>query len=283
MDAKAVYRKLEADFIKPGLKDDWAQNMGEIKEFLSANFKKRSMGLVCDNSKEIKQVYGAVFPSQKVMSELIDHNVYDALLFVHHPSIWDIRRKDGVFYQMDKEQLREFRTRRISIYNLHAPLDNFSEYSTSNCLAEELGIKVEKAFCPYNGGLAGVVGKTKARTVDELAKIFRKAIGHKVSTYKYGNAEIKDGRVAVVAGGGHGMDTLPDVVKEKVNVLVSGITALNDYSKESHEFDREHGLNVLGGTHYSTEKFACMKMCDYFKKIGLPSKFIADEPVMEDM
>ena len=42
-------------------------------------------------------------------------------------------------------------------------------------------------------------------------------------------------------------------------------------------------INVLGGTHYSTEKFACISMVDYFKKIGLSSNFIEDKPVMKDM
>ena len=66
-----------------------------------------------------------------------------------------------------------------------------------------------------------------------------------------------------------------------MNVFVSGITVKNDYSKAAHEFAQAHKINILGGTHYSTEKFACIAMMDYFKKLGLPAKFIADEPVVE--
>jgi len=53
--------------------------------------------------------------------------------------------------------------------------------------------------------------------------------------------------------------------------------------RKAHEFAEKHKVNLLGGTHYSTEKFACIAMIDYFKKIGLSAEFIKDEPVMEDM
>jgi hypothetical protein len=39
----------------------------------------------------------------------------------------------------------------------------------------------------------------------------------------------------------------------------------------------------LGGTHYSTEKFACMAMTKYFEKLGLPSEFIEDAPGLADL
>jgi hypothetical protein len=39
----------------------------------------------------------------------------------------------------------------------------------------------------------------------------------------------------------------------------------------------------MGGTHYTTEKPACLAMCDYFQKLGLPAEFIEGEPVMEDL
>ena len=37
-------------------------------------------------------------------------------------------------------------------------------------------------------------------------------------------------------------------------------------------------MNVLDGTHYSTEKFVPMKMWEYFRDLGLPSEFVDDEP-----
>jgi len=39
----------------------------------------------------------------------------------------------------------------------------------------------------------------------------------------------------------------------------------------------------MGGTHYSSEKFACIAMCKDFEKLGLGSEFIADTPSFEDL
>jgi hypothetical protein len=50
MNAARLYEQLEKDFITPSLSDDWANDMHPISDFLTDNFKKRSMGLVCNNS-----------------------------------------------------------------------------------------------------------------------------------------------------------------------------------------------------------------------------------------
>ena len=56
MKAEKLYQKLEKDFIKPRLTDDWAAYMDKVKGFLSDNFKKRSMGVVCDFTDEINRM-----------------------------------------------------------------------------------------------------------------------------------------------------------------------------------------------------------------------------------
>lgn len=283
MKATKLYQKLDHDFILENMTDDWAKHMDLIYDFLSDNFKNRSMGLVCDFTKKITKVYTAVFPSQKVMQKILDDKAENALLFVHHPAIWDIRTSPDVFHQMDRKQLQKFKEKNISIYNLHVPLDNYGNYSTSVTLAKALDIKPNKEFAPYFGGFAGVIGKTEIPTIQELKKKFESALGHKASIYNYGNNEIKNGKVAIVAGGGNSIDILEEIKENKINTFVTGITAKNSHSKAAHDFAKENKINILGGTHYSTEKFACIAMCDYFEKQGLPSRFIDDYPVMEDL
>lgn len=283
MEAKQLYQQLEKDFITPEMSDDWAQYMDSVADFLSENFKKRSMGLVCDFATEINKVYTAVFPSAEVMQRILDDGTQDAMLFVHHPSIWDIRKAPEVFQQMDRDLLQRFKDRKISIYNLHVPLDNFGEYSTSVTLAKALGIKPEKSFASYFGASCGVFGKTEAVTVQDLKKRFQDVVRHEVSFYNYGDNEIKEGVVAVIAGGGNDVDLLEEIAEAGVNTFVTGITIKNDRSKKAHDFAEKHRINVLGGTHYSTERFACISMIDYFMKLGLPSEFIEDKPVMEDI
>ena len=82
------------------------------------------MGLVCDNTNLITKVYTAVFPSIKIMQHILNTDEENILLFIHHPQDWDITKTE-VFRQMDNSLLRQFKERKISIYNLHVPLDNF--------------------------------------------------------------------------------------------------------------------------------------------------------------
>jgi putative NIF3 family GTP cyclohydrolase 1 type 2 len=256
--------------------------MESVQDFLSDNFKKRSMGLVCDFAREINKVYTAVFPSSKIMKEILAKNETDIMLFVHHPSIWDIRKAPEAFQQMDKKLLKKFRERRISIYNLHVPLDNFGEYSTGASLAKTLGFKVEKPFARYYGGKDGVICLTNLKNVQEVKKKLEAVLGHKASLYKYGTNKIKDGKIAIITGGGNNVEHLKEVASEAVNTFITGITVINEYSKKAHDYAQKHRINIFGGTHYSTEKFACIAICEYFKKIGLPSKFIEDKPVLRD-
>lgn len=283
MEAGQLYQNLEKDFITSEMSDDWAQHMESVADFLSENFKKRSMGLVCDFTTEINKVYTAVFPSRKVMEKILNDGYKEAMLFVHHPSIWDIRKAPEVFQQMDRDLLKQFKDQKISIYNLHVPLDNFGEYSTSVTLAKALDIKPEAPFAPYLGSMCGVFGKTNSVTVEDLKKKLQEAVGHEVSYYNYGDNKIKDRKVAIIAGGGNDVDSLKDIAKAGINTFVTGITIKNEHSKQAHDFAEKNRINILGGTHYSTEKFACISMIDYFYKFGLPAEFIEDQPGLEDM
>lgn len=282
MKSIELYNQLDIDFITDGLWDDWARYMKDVNDYLSANFKERSMGLVCDFANEINKVYTAVFPTEQVLQKIINDGIKDAMLFVHHPSIWDSRRPSP-FYQMDRSLLEKFKENGISIYNLHVPLDNFSEYSTSKTLADALDIQIEKPFAVYRGALCGVIGKTDCRSIEELHNKFSKALGHNTSLYLYGDTNIKDGRIAIVAGGGNNLDTISDMIDNNVDVLITGISANNEDYSDIHSLEQKNRINVLGGTHYSTEKFACQKMCRYFERLGLASTFIEGEPVYEDM
>ena len=280
MEAKKLYDRLEKDFVKPGLSDEW-HGMEGYEELLSENFKERAMGVVCDNTENVNRVYSAVFPDDEVMEKILKDGTKDAMLFLHHPLIWDIRKSPDIFQVPKKEYLEEFAKRNISIYALHVPLDNYGKYSTSCTLAEAVGIKSGKAFAKYFGSLAGVIDVGGFESLNDLKNNFEKAVGHEVSLYDYGNG-IGDGRVAVAAGGGNDLGVLKEIVENGVSVLVTGVAVKNDFSKEAHNYAKSNGISILGGTHYSTEKFACAKMCDYFKDLGLDSEFVPGKPVMED-
>ena len=117
MKAADLYDCLEKDFKLSICTDDWYM---EDKEYITVNFKSRSMGLLYDNSDIINQVYTAVFPSNSVLQKIISDKVENTLLFVHHPLQWDMT-KPIVFQGIPKSTLQILKDLKISIYNLHVP------------------------------------------------------------------------------------------------------------------------------------------------------------------
>ncbi len=281
MKAKELFNKLDTDFIKPNMEDMWVEMMQPIGEFLTENFKQRAMGLVCDHTEEIEQVFTAVFANDKVIRAVLDKGVKNALLFVHHPMDWRLDKAPDIFKNMEPELIKKLKENKISVYCLHVPLDDFGEFSTSGMLAKALDLKPFDTFAPYHGAMAGLFCKTECKTLTELKDKFESAVGHKVRVYPYGDEEL-NGKVAVIAGGGLTEDT-DAIVKSGANVFVSGITNCNDYSKDAHELLKVNKVSVIGGTHYSTEKFSMIAMCDYFKKLGLKAEFVKDDPLMVDI
>jgi putative NIF3 family GTP cyclohydrolase 1 type 2 len=282
MLAKEVYARLDGDFIKPEITDDWYRYMSELDPFICDNFKKRDMGLVCDFTETINRVYTAVFPSESVLRKVLE-NADNVMLFLHHASIWDLKKSPVGFYLMDASLLEMLKKKHISLYCLHYPLDNYSEYSTSKTLADALDIDIIRPFANYSGAACGVFGKTKCKTVHELQRKYSEAVGHETKLYQYGDVAIPGNRVAVCAGGGNQDFVVHELVQNGIKALITGITLKNELSAEIHELERNNRINVFGGTHYSSEKFACIAMCNYFSKLGLPAEFIEDEPCYEDM
>jgi len=285
MKAKDLYNQLEKDFVKPNMKENWYdEDMFEIEEYICDNFKHRSMGLLCDFTQEINKVYTAVFPSDRVLTRIIEDNIYGAMLFLHHPMDWDLNKyPDKAFYVMDEALLKQLREKRVTLFNFHYPLDNYSNYSNSKTLAEAMSIVIEKPFAEFSGALCGVIGTTDCKDIHELNKKYSHAVGHETKLYQYGENTIINNKVAIVAGGGNDADVVNEVIENGVNVLISGLSLNNKYSAAAHEIEKENGINLLGGTHYSSEKFGCIAMCEYFKMFGLPSEFIDDSPCFEDL
>ena len=284
MNARELYKKLDTDFEIEKLKDDW--DGIDLGDFIFPEFMGKWMGLVLDNSQEIEEVYTAVFPSDKVINEILDSGDKNILLFTHHPMIWDASLSGSPFKNISPELLVKLKDKNISLYNLHVPLDKNGEYSTTVSLVRALGISQDEEFCEYFGVNCGIIGKTNFKTIDELAGKVEEAVGHQIKIFNYGTSEIKNHKISLVAGGGNDPETIKELVKLGINTYVTGVTKINEGyapSVEFHKVAKENEINVVSATHYSTEKFACIAMVNYFEKLGLSAKFIVDEPSLVDL
>jgi putative NIF3 family GTP cyclohydrolase 1 type 2 len=285
MNANELYQKLEIDFELDKCSDDWGRI--DLGEYVTENFKHRYMGLVLDNAEKIEKVYTAVFPSDLVLKYILDKGEKNVLILTHHPMIWDTQNPGYPFVNINKGLLPKLAESKISLYTLHVPLDKNGEYSTSVNYARAVGISQEEDFAKYYGVWAGIIGKADCNTLNELAQRVREAVGHEVEVIRNNaNNAISGQNIAVVGGGGNDLDIMKELLEKGIKTYVTGVaSAFSDYPP-AVEFDRlakEHGINLIGASHYSTEKFACMRMTKYFESLGLPAEFVADKPDMGDI
>lgn len=282
MKAFDLYDKLERDFIKPELSDSWIEMWFSKEDKMTSNFKERSMWVVYDFSNEILKVITATFLSDKIIQEIIKKKVENSLLFVHHPMSWDIRKK-SVFDNISKESLELLEKSKISVYNLHVPLDNYSQYSTSVTFAKALNLKIVKLFMEYRWGLAWVICEQDFESIKDLQKIIENVVWHKTKLYLNWSENIKNEKIAIVAGWWLDPQTLKEMQENNLKTLITWVSLKNAYSKALHEIAQKNQINIIWATHYSTEKFTCIAMVDYFKNLWLPAEFIEDEPILEDL
>lgn len=285
MNAKELYERIDGDFEIGRFKDDWA-GFVEFNEFVAPGFQERTIGVMLDNAAEIEKVYTAVFPDMAILDEILGRDETDVLLLSHHAMGYDPTREGFPFYNIPVDILRRLKERRIAFYVLHVPLDRNGPYSTSMNLAKALQLPVAGEFCEYRGCKVGVICETSFTTLADLAAHVKKAMGHKIKVLTYGDEAIAGRRVAVAAGGGCIDFVARELSELGVNTLLTGVTKPSpDFhpSVEFHRLAREGKINVVGATHYSTEKYACIALLDYLAQLGIEGEFVRGAPCMEDL
>ena len=109
-------------------------------------------------------------------------------------------------------------------------------------------------------------------------------IGHAVKLYRYGEVALSRGRFAIMAGGAKNTQIYEQLRDWGVNTFITGVTNPEVlWVGAIHKAAKANAVNLLGGTHYSTEKFAPMQMCRYFEAFGLPSEFLSETPRMTEL
>lgn len=283
MDATYLYKKLDDDFELESIIDEW--RMLPKNEYISDQFLERYMGIMLDNSHIINHVYTATFPDELVLNELLEKRVSNALLVSHHAMIWDSRLDGFPFRPIPDKYYLELKKRNISFYVLHHPLDKNGKYSTATTLANALKLDFLGEFCEYMGIKVGIIGRTNSKTIESLKQVVKETVDHKVKVWNYGDKEISDQKVCVVGGGGNMPFIIEEVARLGVNVYITGvIKPVEGYapSIKFHELAQKNKVNIIAATHYSTEKFACMALVEYFGQLGLPCEFIEGKYYFED-
>jgi len=292
MELVKIVETLDNEFDVENIKDDWSWLFDRlfIKKSL-ASFRKpmHNTGLMIVNSQEINKIYTAFAPSRYVLEEIHMKGIVNSLLIVKHPFDWDGRRNGKGFIPFTERDYQLMESMGISIYSLHTPMDknrNDSVVSTAYAFAKIIKMKVKEEFA-YEGKnnpnlLLGLIGKVPENKLDAFVKRLNSTLNYRVKVTK---RDDKIGIVGVVTGGGF----VPEIIKEAkergVNTYITGVVTPNasewnkkNYSKNLSEINKL-GLNIIGCSHYLTEKWAMEQSISYFEKI-CKAEFIEDREAL---
>ena len=284
MNAKELYEKISRDYEIEKYKDDWS--FVEFNEFINPDFKDRYIGAMLDNTTEIKKVYTSTFPDTEILDNILNRDENNILLLCHHAMGYDPTLEGFPFCSIPVGYLKKLKERRISFYVMHIPLDSNGTYSTSVNLAKELQLQITGEFCEYLGCKVGVICETGFTKLGDFALHVENTIGHTIKVRQYGDNIIEGNIVGVAAGGGCIDFVAQELAALAVNTFLTGCTRpipSFEPNMEFHRIAKENKINLVGATHYSTEKFACMAMVKYFEELGIEAEFIEGTPCMEDL
>ena len=242
-----------------------------------------TMGLQFDHTDVVKKVYTATFVSDEVMDQIESRGDTHCLLFTHHPvpQKKDLTKDSPPPSERLVERLRK---NHISVFNYHIPLDRVSPWSPGTNLAKALGLTPYEEFYEQNLVRMGLLCHSPYQTLSQLTEAAQKAFGHGVKAYAYGGEDLKDGKVAIMGGGASNPNIYAELREKGINVFLTGMTSPNiPWAARNHEEARKNAVTLVGGTHYSTEKYAVMEMVKFFENLGLESEFLPETPNMEEL
>lgn len=266
MEAQEIYRALEQEF-RP-----W-----ECTEVFS------TMGLQYHHTDIVNKVYTATFVSDEVVDVIVSRGETDVLLFTHHP----VAQKEDLTKDsppLTDELVEKLRNNRISVFNYHIPLDRVSPWSPGTNLAKALGLTPYEEFYEQNQVRMGLLCQTPFTTLTQFAQKVEETLGHEIKIYPYGGEELPDGRIALMGGGASNPDIYQWLRARGIRVFLTGMTSPDiPWAAHNHAEAKKHGVSIIGGTHYSTEKYAPMEMVKFFEKLGLDAEFLPETPNFKEL
>ncbi|HEX2044195.1 MAG TPA: Nif3-like dinuclear metal center hexameric protein [Gaiellaceae bacterium] len=283
-----VVRALDAYFRVPDVEnDDWSPEYEQLypdpywREFAEPGYEGRWNGLLVRGGAEVERAATCVFPSDAIVATLAPRT----FLFSEHP----IAFEDDVegFAPLARATFERMRSREVTFYHVHAPLDMHPEVSPSRLVAEGLGLEGLEEYYPIADGIPGgaaVVGESRL-TLDDLAGRLRTLLGEEIPVEVLTRPRRGAGRVAVVAGGGADADILRASLERGCRTFVTGNAAtrcrlsfVQEGVREFRVLASEADVAVVDATHYGLEKPPQLAMVGWFERLGLPARFIPGRP-----
>jgi putative NIF3 family GTP cyclohydrolase 1 type 2 len=287
MKLEELVARLDAYFHVADVRgDDWSRGFEDCypepywREYVEPQYEGRWNGLMVRGAAEVERAATCVFPSDAIVNGL-DPGTF---LFSEHPLDF---AEATAFHPLARASFERMHAASISFYHVHAPLDMHPEVSPSRLIGTGLSLRGLDEYGPIAEGIPGgacVIGESDS-SLDELALRLRRVLGEEVPVEVVTRPRREAGRVAVVAGGGADPDLLEQSLARGCRTYVTGNAArAPDHPFFRQKFDdfRElaarHGVALVDGTHYGTEKPPQLAMVSWFERLGLAADFRPDGP-----
>lgn len=251
-----------------------------VRALVLPAFHERKTGLMFDFAHSVSMTYCVTFTTSETLTEILKTADGPSLIFTHHP--FDYHEDQRGLTSTDDRLILELKKRRISMYAIHAPLDVGRNICVSKSLAERIELRDFTPFFPTCGGHLGVFGTMETDSLEVMASAIGRGLGlDSVDLFDNGG---KLGRTAVVAGGGDQPEILKAAIEAGCTTYVTG-TAMHRWARmrrANEEFRKvacEAQVNLIGGTHYNTEKWAVRDVATFLGQNGVDARFVED-PVL---
>jgi putative NIF3 family GTP cyclohydrolase 1 type 2 len=251
------------------------------RALVNPSFLGRHTALMLRGNEEVQGVICVVFVTDAIVELLSARR--NCLLFTHHH--FDYHEDERGLEPIRSGQLDSLVGQGHSLYVAHAPLDVHPVYGTSRTLTALAGVPPEEEFFEYFGSSVGVMGRIAAVGFEEYAEKVRMAIERPCVTRVNYRGSVE--KVAVVAGGGDLPEVLEEAARAGCDTLVTGtvehrwnIPFAQDNNRRFHDLNRRLRLNLVGGTHYGTERPAMMAVTRMFREWQVPAHFMEDDSLL---
>ncbi|MBN2209856.1 MAG: Nif3-like dinuclear metal center hexameric protein [Sedimentisphaerales bacterium] len=244
---------------------------------VSSAFHKKETGLMFDFAENVDAIYCTTFLTDETIAFVLSKSAGESLIFTHHP--FDYHEDHRGLTALPDTTIEQLQTNKIAVYAIHAPLDVGLNICVSRSLAERLSLTNPQPFYPALGGYLGVYGRLEDNTISDVARHVGAALGLETVDMFDNSSEI--GLTAVVAGGGDQIDILQQAIQLGCTSYVTGTAVhrwqrLAEANREFREYARKAKINLIGGTHYNTEKCAVQDVAAFLTQHGFMAEFIED-------
>lgn len=148
-------------------------------------------------------------------------------------------------------------------------------------MAELCGIAIEKYFYDYYGAPTALIGHINKASFEVFSDFIQKKLERPVLTLEKNKDYVE--KIAVVAGGGDLPDLLQQVYDYGCDTLLTGtvehrwaVPFIQEGNRQFHELNKKLKINLIGGSHYGTERPAMIKFTEYITQLGIECRYIED-------